>query len=189
MAEYLYPLTLSLVPCDPIDRTGVYYFNYCHPTITHPLKKDLSIKSYHEKIFSSPSFILTPPKFDHNHETLIFFHPFSHTLYSSVIDMHRETHTVRPSTVQTSAFAAYPRHNPPHDLRKIINPERTLFFIQYISEGSIRPRWFLVRIELELVHSLDLQPNTTCNYLVAFLARHCPNSHQINTSGHFYCYY
>ena len=80
MAEYLYPLTLSLVPCDPIDRTGVYYFNYCHPTITHPLKKDLSIKSYHEKIFSSPSFILTPPKFDHNHETLIFFTP-SHTHY------------------------------------------------------------------------------------------------------------
>ena len=57
-------------------------------------------------------------------------------------------------------------------LKLPFTPSSSLFFIQYIPEGSIRPRWFLVKIELDLTYSLDLQPETTGHYLVAFLARH-----------------
>ena len=67
MDEDLYPLPLSLLPCDPIDGADVRYLNHSHPSITHPFKKDLNIKSYHKKHFSSPP-LLTPPKFDYNHE-------------------------------------------------------------------------------------------------------------------------
>ena len=147
------------------------HFNHSHPSITHPFEKDLNIKSYHEKHFSSPP-LLTPPKFDYNHESLKFVHPSSPTLFPSIIELHRETHTVPPPPVSICNSVSKPLPYTPRELSNLINPTSNLFFIQYIPEGSIRPRWFLVRIELELTHSLKLNPNTTGNYLVAFLARH-----------------
>ena len=103
MAEDLYPLPPSLLPCDPIDGADVRYLNHSHPSITHPFEKDLNIKSYHEKHFSSPP-LLTPPKFDYNHESLKFVHPSSPTLFPSIVELHRETHTVPPPPVLHLSF-------------------------------------------------------------------------------------
>ena len=140
-----------------------------------PSKKNLNVKSYHEIHFSSPP-LLTPLKFDYNHESLKFVHPSSPTLFPSIVELHRETHTVLPPPVSTcysvSKFIPYT----PRELSNLINPTCNRFFVQYIPEGSIQPRWFLVHIELELTQSLKLNPNITCNYLVALLARHpCDN--------------
>ena len=46
MAEDLYPLPPSLLPCDLIDGADIRYFNNSQPLITHPFEKDLNIKSY-----------------------------------------------------------------------------------------------------------------------------------------------
>ena len=61
MAEDLYLLPPTLLPCEPIDGADIRYLNYSHPTITHPFAKDLDIKSYHATHFSFPN-LLTPPK-------------------------------------------------------------------------------------------------------------------------------
>ena len=89
-----------------------------------------------------------------------------------MVELHRETHTVPSTPVVTSNSLSKPVPYSPNELFKRITPSSSLFFIQYIPEGSIRPRWFLVKIELDLTYSLDLQPETTGHYLVAFLARH-----------------
>ena len=98
MAEDLYPLPPSLLPCNPIDEADIRYLNNSHPLITHPFEKDLNIKSYHETHLPSPH-LLTPPKFDYNHESLKFVDSPSTTLYPSMIELHRETHTVPPTPV------------------------------------------------------------------------------------------
>ena len=93
-------------------------------------------------------------------------------MYLSIIELHRETHTVPPTPVGNPNSISKPTPHSPAELFDRITPTCNLFFTYYISEDSIRPRWFLVRIELELSYSLDLQPESTSNYLVAFLARH-----------------
>ena len=109
---------------------------------------------------------------DYNYESLKFVHPSSPTLYLSIIEWHRESHTVPPSPVPTCNSVSKALSYTLRELSNYINPICNLFFVQYIPEGSIRPRWFLVRIELELTHFLNIKPNTTGNYLVAFLDRH-----------------
>ena len=171
MAEDLYPLPPLLLPCDPIDGADIRYLNKSHPLITHPFEKKLNIKSYHETHFSSPH-LLTPPKFYYNHESLKFVDSPSTTVYLSMIELHRETHTVPPTPVGNPRSLSKPTPYSPAELFNRITSTCILFFIQYILEDSIRPRWFLVRIELELSYSLDLQPESIGNYLVVFLARH-----------------
>ena len=156
MAEGLYPLPPSLLPCDPIDGADVRYINHSHPSITHPFEKYLNITSYHEKHFSSPP-LLAPPKFDYNHKSLKFVNPSSPILYPSIIELHRETHTVPPSPVSTCNSVYKPLPYTPRELSNLINPTCNIFFFHYIPEDSIRLRWFLVRIELELTHSLNLK--------------------------------
>ena len=139
MAENLYPLPPSLLSCDPIDGTDVRYLNHSHLSITHLFEKDLNIKSYHEKHFSSPP-LLASPKFDYKHESLKFFHPSSPILYPSIIDLHRGTHTVPPSLVSICNSISKPLPYTPRELSNLINPTCNIFFVQYILEGSIRPR-------------------------------------------------
>ena len=61
MAEDLYPLLLSLLPCGSIDGADIRYLKNSHPIITHLFEKDLNIKSYHETHFSSPHLLTSPP--------------------------------------------------------------------------------------------------------------------------------
>ena len=61
MAEDLYPLSTSLLPCDQIDGSDIRYLNHSHPSITHPFDKDSNITSYHETHFSSPPLLPPPP--------------------------------------------------------------------------------------------------------------------------------
>ena len=89
-----------------------------------------------------------------------------------MVELHRETRTIPSSPVVTSNSLSKPVPYSPNELFKRVTLSSSLFFIQYIPEGSIRPRWFLVQIELYLTYSLDLQPETTGHYLVVFLARH-----------------
>ena len=90
-----------------------------------------------------------PPKFNYQHEALKFVNSPPITEYSSMIELHRETHTIPPPPVLTSNSLVKPVHYSLKEPFKRITPSSKLFFIQYIPEGSIRPRWLLVRIELE----------------------------------------
>ena len=48
MAYDLYPLPLSLKPCEPVDTTDTRYPNQSHTPITNPWKKALHIELYNE---------------------------------------------------------------------------------------------------------------------------------------------
>ena len=95
-----------------------------------------------------------------------------------MIKLHKETHIVPPTSVGNPRSISKPTPYSPAELFDRITSTCNLFFIQYIPEDSIRPRWFLVRIELELSYSLDLQSESTDNNLVVFLTRHPEDTHK-----------
>ena len=52
-----------------------------------------------------------------------------------------------------------------------------LFFIRYLPEDTVNPRWFLVQInQLETAH-FKMDPSTSDNYCVTFLSRHPDDNH------------
>ena len=90
------------------------------------------------------------------------------------MELHDESNTVPPSPIVDSQSDIIIT---PHTLRAlslILPTSDTLFFIQYIPTGSIRPRWFLVQVLLNLTLELELvlDPLNTGHYLCSFLARH-----------------
>ena len=51
MAEDLYALPLSLLPCEPVDGCDIQYLNHSHKPIINPFKKSLDILMYNDALF------------------------------------------------------------------------------------------------------------------------------------------
>ena len=46
MAEELYALPQTLLPCDPVDGSDIRYINHSHPSVHNPLKDVLDVMFY-----------------------------------------------------------------------------------------------------------------------------------------------
>ena len=171
MAEELYALPPTLLPCDPVDGSDIRYLNHSHPSVPNPLKDVLDIVSYDTMNFSSPH-LTVPPKFDYDRDTLQFIHPSEPTPFPSIVELHDESNTVPPSPIVDPQSDICITPHTPHALSLLLPASDRLFFIQYVPIGSIRPRWFLVQILLDLTLELNLDPVNTGHYLCSFLARH-----------------
>ena len=80
-------------------------------------------------IFLSPQ-LLTPRKFDYEHELLKILHPFSLSLYQSVIKIQREIDTIHPSPVLNPRLISEPLPYFTKNPFKLIISYTTLFLIQ-----------------------------------------------------------
>ena len=49
---------------------------------------------------------------------------------------------------------------------------KKLLFIKYTLEGMMRARWYLITVDLNITESLDLKPEQTGMYDVAFITCH-----------------
>ena len=169
IAEELYALPPTLLPCDLVDGSDIKYLNHSHPSVFNPLKVVLDIVSYDN--FSSPN-LTVPPKFDYDRYTLRFIHHSKPTPFPSIVELHDASNTVPPSPVVDPQSDILISPHTPHALSLILPASDKLFFIQYIPTSSIRPRWFLVQVLLDLTLELDLDPVKTGHYLCSFLVRH-----------------
>ena len=169
MAEELYALPSSLLPCEQVNGSDIRYLNYSHPSISNPLENVFCIMSYDTTHLSSP-LLATPPKFDHDRDTLRMFHPLKSTAFPSIVELHDESTTVPPSPVLEPQSDIVVTHHPQHALSLLLPESDKLLFIQYIPTGSIRPRWFLVQVLLSLTLELNLDPVNTSHYLYSFLS-------------------
>ena len=50
-------------------------------------------------------------------------------------------------------------------------------FIQYLSDDTIKPRWFLVQVNHIEAAILKMDPSTTGDYYATFLSRHPDDNH------------
>ena len=164
MAEELYALPSSLLPCEPVDGSDIRYLNHTHPSVPNPLEDVLGIMSYDTTHFSSP-LLTTPPKFDYDRDTLGMIHPSEPTAFPSIVELHDESNTVPPSPVLNIQSNIFVTPRPPHALSMLLPESDKIFFIQYISTGFIQPRWFLVQVLLSLTLEINIDPINTGHYL------------------------
>ena len=107
-----------------------------HTHVPNPLKGVLDIVSCDNIDFLSPN-LTVPPKFDYDRYTLRFIHPSEPTPFPSIVELHDESNTVPPSLVVDPQSDIIITPHTPHTLSLILPASDKLFFIQYISTGSI----------------------------------------------------
>ena len=186
----LSPLPPGLLPCDPIDTADLRYLNQDSPPVPNPLSS-LDIQLYNDVWFDDkpPSH---PPPFDFSNPTVPIpsiasgpFPPLAKLYDMPHADSTQLMHPVKivnhkptaPTTALTDPMLPVPAHRPnqPTALyESVINSEDRMFFVSYRPEGTLRPRWYLVSVDLEC--SLRNPTSADCQssglYYVHFYCRH-----------------
>jgi hypothetical protein len=172
--QSLSPLPPALLPCTPIDTPDFRYLNHSHAPLPHPLKSPFNIQMYNNMWFKSSLPTDHPPLFQ----------------CTDIADPDRPSPSLAPyppPAVSIPAAAAIPICAP-DDSAALPRPPLTaaslstsidlsddrLFFISYRPEGTLRPRWYLIQVDLP--QSLLDPASSSCasdgRYCCHFLGKH-----------------
>ena len=175
MAYDLYPLPSSLKTCESMDTTDRRYLNQSHNPLINPLKKALHIELYNDKWFSKPLKI-SVTYFTYKYATLKLsdesIYPFP-----SVVELHHEINTLPPQPLCEKVDANISKPPSPLTLHKSLEKKDYLFFVQYTSKGTIKPRWFLVQVNHIETKILKIDSLRTGDYHIICLSRHLDDKH------------
>jgi hypothetical protein len=168
--EALQPCPPGLITCDPIDSTDLRYLNTTHAPSANPAAKPFSMKQYNEVWFSD-STPAPPAKFDYSSESAQA--PLSHYAhpYPTMMDLRQPTDAPAPSPEPLP----HHMHSSPEILATAIDASiDKLFFIRYHPENTLRPRWYLVQVDLActLLDPLSRDHAHNGRYYVHFQRRH-----------------
>ena len=175
MAYDLYPLPPSLKPCEPVDTTDTRYLNQSSTPVANPLKKALHIELYNEKWFNKPLQTSIPP-FRYNHRTLDV-PPDSVSPFPNIVDLHKDTNIIPPTPFVDGIDDDLSSPPSPLVLHASLENTDCLFFIRYLPDDTVKPRWFLVQINHVDTANLKMDSLTSGDYHVTFLARHPDDNH------------
>jgi hypothetical protein len=170
-ATELYLLPPTIFPAEPLDTMDQRFYNYEHAPIVSPLKKALDIELYNEHHFSKPlkfeQASRDAPSTDLDKESFI-----AHNVYPSVKELHEETNTALPTIEDTpsSVPAVSTTARNLHEL--LTQSNQTLLFIQYTPNETLRPRWYLVNVDIAATTELNPNFSTNHRYFCSFLAKH-----------------
>jgi hypothetical protein len=154
--QALSPLPPALLPCTPIDTPDFRYLNHSHAPLPHPLRSPFNIQMYNNMWFTSSLPADHPPLFEFRDvPDTDASPPDSPSLPLSiasiparaaipVCDSDDPSVPITPTT-GTALHAAI-----------LLSVDR-LFFISYCPAGTLRPRWYLVQIDLP--QSLEASPD------------------------------
>ena len=165
----LYPLPPALFPSNPLDAADQRYLNYEHAPITNPLQQSLNIESYNDIWFDSPPptkpsttpqsadiFIDKTALNEHTTENILTLLPPCPPELTTTIESELDTSPPDPTTLASAIHSSKDK----------------LFFVQFIPADTIRPKWFLIQVDLDLT-----EQDSNCNpasgqYQCSFLAKH-----------------
>lgn len=175
----LYLLPPSLFPPEPLDTMDQRYLNYENAPIVSPLRKPLGIEMYNEVHFhpKPPNTTNLTENLPSTNIDIEAFKSHTHTIPQLPVT----STTTIPSTSNDKQLdwqaPIEPLTESPAmhyiDLRNsIVISTDKLFFVKYTPAGTMRPRWYLVQVDL--VSTAELNPNwkETGKYFCVFLARH-----------------
>ena len=92
----------------------------------------------------------------------------------TIAELHEETATQSPDVEQDDE----PINESSQSIHQSIKESTDrLFFVKYVVAGTMRPKWYLVQVDLEATSTLNLEPEATGVYFCVFLAKH-PNDAQ-----------
>lgn len=176
----LYLLPPSLFPPEPLDMMDQRYLNYESAPIVSPLRKPLGIEMYNTVHFhphppsnisikdDQPSSTIDDAAFQiHNQITLPPSTNSEHNTLATSAQNQLDTTSI---PIETLLESAHMNHLELH--ATIEKSKDKLFFVKYIPAGTMRPRWYLVQIDI--IATKELNPQWQCNrrYFCVFLARH-----------------
>lgn len=164
----LYLLPPSLFPSNMLDTLDQKFLNYDHAPVVSPLKQALQIESYNAEWFDQPK----PPTEINIPLSNIDKQAFQEHSIPSLEQLCNETpltSTTEP-TYPTPEQIIIPTNNNLHS--QIINSKDKLFFIKYTPLNTLRPKWYLVQVDLNMTQDGNLNPTETNKYYCSFLAKH-----------------
>jgi hypothetical protein len=171
--QALSPLPPALFPCHPVDTPDFRYLNHSESPLPHPLKSPFNIQMYNNMWFPSSLATDHPPLFQ----------------FTDVLDDDATAPTTLPFPIPVAsipAAAAIPVL--PSDPLLVLPPPTTgaslfaaitashdrLFLVSYRPAGTLRPRWYLVQVDLpqSLLDPASLACATDGRYYCHFLGKH-----------------
>jgi hypothetical protein len=185
------PLPPGLLPCDPIDTSDLRFLNQDSTPSANPLRS-LDIQLYNDVWFDTmPE--THPAPFDFSSSTQPT-PPFASSPFPSIAEL-CDSYPANPtSPIPSPAYVpvisntpnsnnpdpfAYgptePHASTPSQLYdSILASTDRMFFIQYLPEGTLRPRWYLVSVNLEcsLSNPASADCHTSGTFAVDFYCRH-----------------
>ena len=186
------PLPPGLLPCDPIDTSDLRYLNQDSTPSANPLRS-LDIQLYNDVWFDDKP-ASHPAPFDFS-ASLHTIPPFASSPFPSLTELDDSLGPSSPAKPATTTpivsvtldttndspcdpFASPPVSVPPHSASllysSILASTDRMFFISYLPEGTLRPRWYLVAANLEssLADPASADCRTSGNFCVDFYCRH-----------------
>jgi hypothetical protein len=175
-ATELYLLPPTIFPAEPLDTMDQRFLNYENAPIVSPLKKAMKVELYNEQFFGTPPAKSQPSK-DAFSTTIDAKASEPHQLsIPTMAEMHQElgTSPPEPETNESPENLDTDNNYTPATLftKLTDNTREQLFFIQYTPENTLRPRWYLVEVDLQATKDLNAQYQTNGKYYCSFLAKH-----------------
>ena len=152
------------------------YMNYSHAPVPSPLKKPLAIELYNDTFFS-PSSITNPT-----------VNQPSSTVDSSAFMEHPTPELPPPptnSTIITQPECPLPPADPSFH-GTLCDSNDKLFFIRFTPEHTMRPRWYLIEVDLESTPFVNKNYLQDFTYWCVFQARHPSDK---NLSDEYTCWW
>ena len=121
-------------------------------------------------MFGTPPPTFSPP-LKHDRATLSF-PPTITTPFPSLSTLHHETNTSPPLPLLENVDDDDRSPPIPAALHQSLPLSDGSFFVQYTPEDTLKPRWFLVQINMDETCKLNMESPTTGDCHVTFLSRH-----------------
>jgi hypothetical protein len=171
--QALSPLPPAVLPCIPIDSPDFRYLNHSNAPLPHPLAKPFNIQMYNNMWF--------PSSLPADHPPLFQFRDVDDTDTASASASTPATPPVSmpadaaiPVCPSDDPLVATPPTTGPSLFAAISASPDRLFFVSYRPAGTLRPRWYLIQIDIP--QSLSASPAYASDgrYYCHFLGCH-PN--------------
>ena len=158
-----------------MNSTDTRYLSQSHAPLINPLNEALYIELYNDKWFDKPLKTSNPP-FTYKYDILKLSDK-SVSPFPSVVELHDKTSTLTPQSLCGKLDYNTSQPPSPLTLHTSLANKYSLFFIQYIPEGTIKPRWFLIQVNHIETNILKMGSLRTGDYHVIFLSKHPADKH------------
>ncbi len=163
----LFLLPPAIFPNDPLDTTDNRYLNFDHIPLVDPLNSALRIDLHNDTYFSMEGKQHILQK--NSPATPINDVAFSwHDALPSTAKLHKETDTSPRVNLENQATIT---HN--DSLSTSLSQSKDkVFFIKYLPEGMMRPKWYLIQVDLESTKELNPEYESNNKLWCIFCAKH-----------------
>ena len=166
----LYFLPPALFPAEPLDTVDQRFLNYEHAPVQHPLKQSMQIEMYNTKYFRPRKLKTNSNQVNQPSVRIDETAMQPHSL-PTVQEMDKELNTVTPVPESEEYISVDP--DAAALLRKIQRSHDKLFFIKFTPAGTMRPKWYLIQVDLEATNEVNPKYEENGIYYCGFLAKHC----------------